>query len=204
MDWKAGVARTYSDPGCSFSLDDGLLYDDVCDSVRSAEMPGAVSRRYSIFSPEIPAHHYFPLSLRAGSLLPFALRNKIAMMYSDGRSTSGKAAGIAEKGWYTAKVRGFGDYWLAVDTSAPIVKSLTALKGHLGKSKSIAFRATDNFTSVQAFRGELNGKWILFEQHGSTWTYVLDEHCPKGPHKLVIKAKDENGNEARASFTFTR
>jgi hypothetical protein len=126
------------------------------------------------------------------------------MMYSDGRSISGRAAAASEKGWYTARVRSFGDYWLEVDTVAPTVKPIMALKGNLSKARSIAFRVSDKLTSIQSFRGELDGRWILFEQNGNTWTYLFDEHCAKGAHKLVIHAKDENGNEARQIYSFNR
>ena len=44
----------------------------------------------------------------------------------------------------------------------------------------------------------------LFEQHGNTWTYVMDEHCPKGPHELMLRAEDENGNKTELRFRFTR
>jgi hypothetical protein len=50
----------------------------------------------------------------------------------------------------------------------------------------------------------LDGKWILFEQHDDIWTYVFDEHCPKGRHTLRLKAEDESGNVAVKEFSFVR
>jgi hypothetical protein len=202
--WMQGAIRSYTDAGCRFALEEDQLYDDVCDAVSASDAKDAISSRYAILSADVPVHRYFPLSIRPGMLLPFALRNKVAMMYSDGRSTSGRAADPAEKGWYAANFRALGNYWLSIDTTAPVAKPASPIKGSLAAAKSIAFRATDNMTSIKAFRGELDGRWLLFEQHGSTWTYVFDEHCPKGPHKLVITATDENGNSTTQRYSFSR
>jgi hypothetical protein len=57
---------------------------------------------------------------------------------------------------------------------------------------------------VKRFRGELDGKWICFEQHGDDFFYTFDEHCSKGKHKLVFTTADENGNTQTIQLQFTR
>jgi hypothetical protein len=190
--------------GISFLLDESALYASTCLTVSSRSDDSGFSNRYTAGRADIPVHHYFDLKLKPNKLVPFALRSKMAMIHSEKGRDEGTAATTAPEGWYKASVRALGEYRLVADTTAPSVRPVMAVKGTLSKAKSIAFRVTDNLTSVKSFRAELDGKWILFEQHGSTWTYVFDEHCPKGVHRLVVTAKDENGNEAMASFTFTR
>jgi hypothetical protein len=202
--WKVNEPVVVQEKNISFRLDENSLYNDACEPVRSEAGANTLSQLFTIGLPTTPVHNYFELSLKPDKLVPFSLRKKVAMIYSDDKTENGRAANPAQQGWYAANVRAFGNYWLAVDTSAPALKPVTVIKGDLSKAKSIAFSATDNMTSVKSFRGELDGKWLLFEQHGGTWTYVFDEHCPKGAHKLVVKATDENGNEAKASYTFTR
>ena len=126
------------------------------------------------------------------------------MVYNDGKRENGSAAEGAAQGWYKASVRSLGTYWLVVDTAAPVIKPVTAIKGNMAAAKQIAVRATDGITSVKSLRATLDGAWILFEQHGDTWTYVMDEHCGKGPHKLAITATDENGNATTSNFAFSR
>jgi hypothetical protein len=101
-------------------------------------------------------------------------------------------------------VRNFGNYWLAIDTLAPRIKTTVKEGANLAKAKQILFTATDAETSVKSFSGYLDDKWICFEQHGNSFFYKFDEHCSRGKHTLVFKAADENGNENAVTINFTR
>ncbi len=191
-------------PGAYFYLDEQSLYDDACLTLGTYPDSNAVSPRFTIGSPDIPVHHSFDLYLKPDKLVPFALRSKVALIYSDGKDQSGRAATLSEKGQYKASVRALGDYRLVIDTTAPIAKAINPNRAEWTKIRSIAFRVTDNLTGIKSFRGELDGKWLLFEQQDKTWTYVFDEHCPKGKHELVIRVKDENDNQRTMHYTFTR
>lgn len=202
---EAGKLNRYKTDYVSFFLDEEALYDVTCIDISSIEDPGSMSARITIGRPTIPVHHYFDLSIKPSKLIPFALRSKIAMVYNDGgRTESGRSAAPTAQGWYTAPVRALGEYRLVADTVAPTVKPTTKTEGNLGKARAIAFKATDAISSVKIFRAELDGVWLLFEQHEDNWKYVFDTHCPPGKHTLVISAVDENGNESKASYTFTR
>jgi murein DD-endopeptidase MepM/ murein hydrolase activator NlpD len=185
-------------------LDETSLYDQACISISAVPDAKAFSPRVTLGEARVPVHHSFELSLKPSRLIPFALRTKMAMVYSDGKNESGRAAEPAKQGWYRASVRALGEYWLVADTVAPMIRLLSPKGNDFSRAKEIRFMADDVITSVQSFRGELDGKWILFEQHRNFWTYRFDEHCPKGKHRLVVTATDENGNTARSTHTFTR
>ena len=125
-------------------------------------------------------------------------------MYSDDKDEDGRATTIIDKGWYQAKVRNFGTYWLDIDTIPPVIKSLQKNNAKLTKAKQITFEASDDMTSVKSFSGYLDGKWICFEQHSSSFFYRFDEHCPAGKHRLVFTAEDESGNAAKYTLDFVR
>jgi hypothetical protein len=127
----------------------------------------------------------------------------MTLQYSDSKKISGKKASLTN-GWYGASVRAFGDYWLAIDTTAPVIKPVDKNGVLLGLGKEIRFVVTDNLSSVKSFTGSINGQWICFEQHGDNWFYLIDEHCPKGKNKLHLSAIDENGNERKMQFDCTR
>jgi hypothetical protein len=203
---EAGKLNRYTTENVQFFLDEKALYDVTCIDISSTDAPGSLSSRIAIGRPTIPVHHSFDLSIKPSKLIPFALRGKIAMVYNDGsKAESGRAAmPAAQGGWYTASVRAFGEYRLVADTIGPLVKPVTKSEGNLSKARGIVFKATDETTSVKTFRAELDGKWLLFEQHEDEWKYVFDSHCPAGKHNLVVMASDENGNETMASYTFTR
>lgn len=204
---ESEVAREildYASTNIRFTLPKDVRYDDFCLTARAAPSPVSLSDRFAVLAPTIPAHSFFPLAIKPSRPVPFAARQKVALMYSDGKKTNGKAAAAEAGGWYTASVRAFGDYWLAADTGAPVIKPIGAIAGNLKGKKTVAFSTTDATTSVKSFRGEIDGQWVLFEQHGDVWTYIFDEHCPPGKHTLVMRATDEVGNETRRSYTFTR
>jgi len=193
-----------TDPNVMFSLDGRQLYDDICFHFAAEKDVEAYSDKYTLHYPYVPVHHYFDLLMKPNKTIPFDLRSKVVIMYSDGKDEDGRAAPPTDKGWYKASVRNFGTYWLAIDTVPPVIKSLQKNGSNLGKAKQITFDVKDDITSVRSFSGYLDGKWICFEQHNSLFFYKFDEHCAKGKHHLVFKAEDENGNAATFKMNFTR
>lgn len=202
--WAPNAPKSLSTADYSLSLGADVLYDEACGGVVTMPQSGGLSKRYKVLSSLIPAHSSYQLALRPEGVLPFAIRNKIVLRYNDGGSVSGRAATLSERGQYGAKVRGFGEFWLEADTVAPVVTAVGAVKGDLSKAKKLVFTAQDKGSSVKRFRGEIDGVWVLFEQHGSAWTYVFDSHCPKGKHELKLTAEDESGNVRVVRNSFLR
>ena len=200
----AGQQNNFSDPNVTFSLDAKQLYDDIYFVFNKISAVGIYSDRYRLHYAYVPVHHYFELQMKPNKPVPFALRSKVVIMYSDDKDEDGRVATFEDNGWYKAKVRNFGTYWLDIDTTAPVIKSMQKNGANLSKAKQITFDVKDEVTSVRSFSGYLDGKWICFEQHGSSFFYKFDEHCPKGKHKLIFKAEDENENASTYNLNFTR
>ncbi|MES2701172.1 MAG: M23 family metallopeptidase [Bacteroidota bacterium] len=197
-------ANTYEDPNVTFTLDERQLYDDICFSFARTPKADAYSDQYRLHHFYVPLHHYFDLQLKPTKPVPFDLRSKVVMMYTDGKDQNAKAALSVDQGWYKASVRDFGTYWLDVDTDPPTIIPAQKNGANLSKAKQIVFTVKDATTSVKTYSGYLDGKWLLFEQHGSKFFYNFDEHCPKGSHEVVFKAEDENGNGSESVLRFTR
>ncbi len=192
------------DPNVRFTLDENQLYDRVRYKFSKLPFDGAYSDKYQIHYPYVPIHHYFDLKIKPTRPVPFDLRSKITMMYSDGKEEEGSAAAPVEDGWYKCPVRAFGTYWLDIDTIPPVVKSAHKENANLAKAKQITLNVKDAQTSVKKFNGYIDDKWVCFEQHGSAFFYKFDEHCSRGKHKLLFKAEDENANATTYTLTFTR
>lgn len=201
--WKSKQEQNFETPNLKFTLPATALYDDICFETSKYTEAKSSSSRFSIVTPAIPIHNYFDLSIKPEVAIPFALISKMTLQYSDSKKISGKKASLTN-GWYGASVRAFGDYWLAIDTTAPLIKPVDKNGVLLGLGKEIRFVVTDNLSSVKSFTGSINGQWICFEQHGDNWFYLIDEHCPKGKNKLHLSAIDENGNERKMQFDCTR
>lgn len=201
--YPAHKANTYSSTNLKFMLDERQLYDDICFSADATPGVG-ISDRFRIHYPYVPLHHYFGLSIKPNKTIPFALRDKVVMMYTDGEDEDGRSAQFATGGWYEAKVRNFGTYWLTVDTTAPVVRAGYKNNANLSRAKRLTLAVKDAATSVKTFHGEIDGQWVCFEQHGSSFFYEFDDHCPPGNHTLVFRAADENDNEATYRLSFLR
>lgn len=199
----SGRRNEFDNGNISFSLDSRQLYDDICFEMK-ATIGDAYSDRFLLGRHYVPVHHYFDLNIKPSRPISFAKFGKVVMMYSDGKDIDGRAATSTEKGWFTAPVRNFGTYWLDLDTTAPVIMPMQKNNSDLAGARQIAFDVKDETTSVRSYSGYLDGKWLCFEQHGKSFFYKFDEHCPKGKHELVFKATDENGNTATTNLTFTR
>lgn len=201
--FKAKQANKWEHPNVRFTMGEADLYDDICFRFESRVSEKSLSQQYLLHYAYVPVHAYFDLSIKPDKQVPFDQRNKVVLMYSDGKSESGKAAKF-ESGWYKASVRNLGTYWLATDTTAPVITSMQKQNADLSKAKQLKFVVREDITSVQNFRAELDGKWICFEPRGNTFFYNFDEHCAKGKHKLIITASDENANSKTLVYNFTR
>lgn len=195
--------NSFTQPNIRFVLPKGALYEPLCFRMAERIQPSAYTKAYSLHDASIPIHHYFSLALKPEMPVPFAMRDKIVMVYSDGKKASAKAA-TPEDGWYRASVRQFGDYWLESDTVPPVIKPLQPENAVLKQVKSIGFAVTESKTSVKSFRAVLDGKWLLFEPTGNTWRYFFDEHCPPGKHELRIEVADENNNISSLVYRFVK
>lgn len=201
--FRFDTPNSFENPNIQFTLTDKDLYDNICFSFRGIPDATAFSDKNQIQNADIPVHNYYDLRIKANKPIPFNLREKIVMVYSDGKKKEGRAAKF-ENGWYIAPVRNLGLFWLEADTTAPIIKSLQKENGNLSNARQLRFQVTEEQTSIKTFRGELDGKWLCFEPRGNIFFYDFDAHCSSGKHRLLLTATDENGNENKLEYNFIR
>lgn len=207
--WKAGKANELKTNTLLFRIDKDALYDDICLKYSEQSSAKYLSHIVQIQDTKVPLQSYARLSLKLNKLLPFALASKLVFIHHikaaalPGNNPQDAAAAQYEKGWAKAEVRTFGNYYVSVDTVPPVIKSLQKTTV-LSKAKNIRFTVTDNLTSVQSFRAELDGQWLRFVRSGNTYTYIFDDRCTAGKHSLNITATDENDNKRTFRYTFTR
>lgn len=193
----------YYSPNLEVEMDDKAIYESLCFSVNKKYDTENYSARYEVHKNYVPVHTYFTLRIKPDKAVPFNMKDKVALIYTDGKDETGKAAEY-DNGWYKARVRNFGEYRLVADNQPPVIKAPQTKGADFSKAVSINFSAKDAITSVKKFRGELDGKWICFEQKGNAFVYEFDAHCPSGKHTLVVTATDENNNKETLKYNFTR
>ncbi len=208
--FEPGTSNSWEHPNVRFRLSPNDLYDASCFSFDSVSDPKSLSRRYRIHTPEVPVHNYFDLYLKPDKLVPFELRPKVVLRWTEGRSVQGKAT-VFQDGWYLAPVRNFGTFWLEADTTAPVITPLQPQGTNFRDADRISFRVKEDLTSVAFFRAELvpdseggPSQWLAFEPRGDQFFYIFDEHCPPGNHRLKLTVRDESGNSSELIYRFKR
>jgi len=174
------------------------LYDTLNFVYRRSIKPYAMfSSVHSLHHPGVPVHASYDLAIKHTGLVD-SLRSKTVLVninINKGRSaTTGKWDGP----WFRSKVRGLGDFYLAVDTISPSIK-VTALRagGTYGKGQQIRFVLADNLSGLQSYNLYLGDSWQKAEYDGKTATlsYTFTENSPKGNLILRLVVKDAVGNE---------
>ncbi len=206
---EAPAGKPFKQEGATVQISGGAtaLYDGVCNLIATAA-PAAKRESLSVplrlGRPDIPLHTAVSVSLKPNKPIPFAQRSRLALIVDDGKRKWGAPAKPDSNGWYGGSTRTFGTAWLEADTAPPAITPLGKVSGGLAGQKSIAFKIADATTGVASVRGTVDGEWVLFEQHGSTWTYVFDERVSAGSHALKIVAADAVGNKKAWTGTFVR
>jgi hypothetical protein len=186
------------------------VYDDVCADYSIDTAGNGLSAVLQLLNTAIPLRNKCKLSMRILQPIPFALRAKLAFVHHikpaalPGNNPQSGMAASYEDGWATAQVNTFGNFYVVLDTMPPVISCNIKDGSNLTKVKSISFSVKEKISSVADVRPELNGKWLRFVRRGDTYTYIFDEHCPKGKNTLTIKASDENGNTSVKTIGFVR
>ena len=154
----------------------------------------------------VPLHYPAQLSLFIDSVLPSFKPNQygiIRINLSDGRRTW--IGGVYRDGWIDAKVSELDAYTVACDLNPPKITPIDPLRWC--DKKKISIRISDDLSGIASYRGEINGKYALFEydSKNALLTYTFDdERLLPGAHHLKLTVTDRCGNQSEYNFDFTR
>lgn len=127
-----------------------------------------------------------------------------AVIVNTGHSSQG---GIFADGFVKAKVRNFGDYYIAIDTIAPIITPINISEGkNMAAVRNMVFRISDNLSGIKSFNAYIDGQWVLLDHDykSKLYRYFFDEHCLPGKHKLDLVVADLKDNVKKLTLTFYR
>lgn len=164
----------------------------------------AVSNIHVMHTPLIPVHDSMIFRIKPIKLIAESGRNRVIMIKNArGKTIVERAAFV--KGWYEAKFREFGEFWLEVDEVPPTIAVAGISEGGIiSNNAHITVTVADNKKDIRSFRAELDGKWLLFSGLGPVFRYRVDEFCTEGEHELKLIAEDEAGNKTERLLKFTR
>lgn len=178
------------------------LYDDVCVNIKAKLNPKGLSAIFDILSEQIPSHDYFKLGIKLHTKVPEHLVDKLVFIHKipntqlPGSNSQNAQPAKLEGDYATASVRSFGQYFVGIDTIAPVLKRVSG-----NDLKKIQVTATDQFTQVKTLNGYINGSWACFSRVGNQFYYTLSDADPKGTLQFEIVASDDNNNESKLKFS---
>ncbi|MBK5214163.1 MAG: M23 family metallopeptidase [Flavobacteriaceae bacterium] len=108
----------------------------------------------------------------------------------------------------TAKIRTFGSYTVASDTTAPTVKPVNFAEGKwISNQNFLQVKISDDLSGISSYRGTINGKFILMEYDykKNVLTYNFNDNVnldSENNFKLIVI--DNVGNSATFEAKFFR
>lgn len=104
--------------------------------------------------------------------------------------------GTYKYGRITANITELGTYTVCVDTVAPRITPIGSATWR--NSRKIVLRIADGETGIRDYRGEIDGRWVLFKYSSKNAQLTCDlkaESIKPGKHKVEITVTDMRGNE---------
>jgi hypothetical protein len=202
-------ANNFKAAGIEVNLPAGALYDDIYFKYTvTPGGPGQYSPLHHVHQEDVPLHLYYRLAIDAVSL-PEKLRNKATIAQQQGNHSYSSLGGTWEGDRLVTRTRNFGTFCIMTDTTKPEISPKNFTSGaELKTLNIIRFTVSDDFSGIQSYRGEIDGKWILldYDSKSRTLEYQWDPKLIKSgiQHRMVIRATDQLGNSKSISYTFFR
>lgn len=131
-------------------------------------------------------------------------KKKYCLVRLNGTNRSAVTAEYSPAGYLEAKVNRFGKYAITSDNTAPTITPIR--KAKWGVRGEIALKISDNLSGIDFFRGEIDGKYELFELDGKSGKMTLklnSKRVKKGKnHTLKVTVTDACGNSTVQNHTF--
>ncbi len=197
-------ANYLQEPGLTFEVPKGALYDDVYLNFKSRGDSGAIAPTYQLHDEAVPLH--VPCDLTIGlHRRPIADTTKYYVAGVTSKGSLYSAGGKYENGFMKTRIRQLGTYTVAIDTVPPVVTPISP-KAWTNSGK-ITFRIKDAQTGIRSYKGTIDGKYALFGIPNSIQNLLvckLDaEHVERGKlHTLELVVEDYCGNRTVVRETF--
>ncbi|QRX64001.1 M23 family metallopeptidase [Dysgonomonadaceae bacterium zrk40] len=195
--------NSYRDPDLTLTIPNGNLYQDLCFTHHVVKSSSHYSDIHRIHDTPVPLHRSASLRIRLKS---DTLKQKgnygIVSLAKNGKESW--LGGDYAHGGITASIRELGGrYAVAADSVAPLI---TPLQRENWKSRrTIRIRLSDDKSGIASFRGEINGRFVLFthDSKSSLYTYRFNEkRVPdEDPLELTFTATDGAGNSSEYKST---
>ena len=166
---------------------------------------GFYSSIHVLHKSPVPLHNPARLSIHLDSSFSSVNTDRLGIVRLSG--SNGRMSwigGTYRDEWIDAEINELGTYTVAHDTIPPVIRPVDP--GKWREKKKISILITDNLSGVATYRGEINGKYALFEFDGkrALITYDFDdERLHPGYHRLKLTVTDGCGNMSLYEHSFS-
>ena len=172
------------------------LYEDLNFNYRELDsIQGVFGKIHHVHNELTPVHKSYIISLKAN--IPKNIKDKVYIAKIDKDGNFIYMGGTWRNKMLSVKVREFGEFCIAADTTQPIIKGLNIFPGKkLNRQKSIKCIIYDNESGIQSFRGSIDDKWILMEYDykNKLLIHKIKDDLDKGEHMFKLEVTDKLGN----------
>jgi hypothetical protein len=180
-----------------FEVPGDALYDTLIFTY--ALLPAiknSVSAVHKFHNNLTPLHNYCDLAIRPDSL-PLKIQSKALIIKLDDEKGFVSTGGEFSDGYIKTKIREFGNYCVAIDTIAPLITPVNITnKKSITQQSTLKVKITDELSGIAAYRGRLNGKWILmdYDAKNDLLTYIFDDLLVRGENIFELTVTDKKNN----------
>ena len=195
--FKYSESNYYEAKDFHLLMAENTLYDDLCFYYRPSSDTNYLSGIHNLVVNYGGVHQYYKLSIAPNQEIDSLLLPKLLIVAIDENGKISDKGGEYQEGFVTARVREFGKFAIAIDTTKPTLIPLTE-NIKLSKSSSISFKIGDNLSGIQSYNARIDGEWILtnYLRKKNKLVVSLSEmkELTSGSHELEIEVTDERGN----------
>ncbi|RFZ95247.1 M23 family peptidase [Mucilaginibacter conchicola] len=181
----------------------GNLYDDLDFTYSELPAkPGAFSATHHLHNKLTPIHDSYDIWIKPDISLGDNADKAVIV-----NAATGAIPSTWENGWVKGSARAFGDYYVKIDTTPPVITPINIRNGANMKAlHSIRMRMSDNLSGVKSYAGKIDGKWVLVEWDYKTkvLSYTFDDSIAPGKHLFEFTVTDAKNNASTFKAEFIR
>ena len=115
---------------------------------------------------------------------------------------------LNSQNYFELKTKKLGLYYIKNDSIYPTINSINFKNGDwICNNNFLKFKITDQESGIKKYKGEINGKWMLFEYEykKNQLSYEFDsKYLKKSKNEVEIEVEDMAGNTIIKTYTFYR
>lgn len=196
--------NSYNMNGLNVKFHAGTFYENIYFDAKTTDDSRYNSAVHSVGSIEIPLHKSFDMEIDV-TRDSLSDKSKYCLVRLTGKGQAAVSATYKD-GKMVTRVNRFGKYAVTTDVTPPVITPVKPARW--AKNGYVRYKITDKLSGIETYRGEIDGKFVLFEYDGKTGivNFKLDASRVKKGRKHTVKmtVTDACGNEtsSRSSFVW--